>query len=427
MPTGAPASKSYANYRQIHHSLDLAARVAADGGTVHELMVLIALARRANKDGECYPSLRTIAADSILSTRRVQKSIQWLEKHRYVAVTQPHAGKVNHYRLIDYGSLDYSPIDTTTHVQWTGESRPIDTGGMVQCATDYGLLCHRINKRISKEEIVKGSKPSSPDGEAKPASSFSFSQTQNPEQEQEQSAVEETTRGAGAEPRIEEQNVKGEKPGSKQETSTPNVNAGANAPSSPRSRNIESIPRPLSRPRTAHLGGPVQPRMPVPGKTEPVPVKATYVDDQGIRHGSSTWKDMHPPKITGAEFSFLDYAFAAVKEAIGDLTPKEIRRIAYYHWHEDRYWRGKIDSAARFREKLPTMAGQVPEFYRMPGSANAETLAWPPDCEKCSGPGCTTIEHPAYPGAPGRFQASQQCECVVVHPAPWRFRDAIVS
>ncbi|MCA9863997.1 MAG: helix-turn-helix domain-containing protein, partial [Thermomicrobiales bacterium] len=51
------------------------------------LAVYTALARRAGPDGGCWPSLRTLAAQTAASERTVQRALQALEQLGLVAVT----------------------------------------------------------------------------------------------------------------------------------------------------------------------------------------------------------------------------------------------------------------------------------------------------------------------------------------------------
>jgi hypothetical protein len=155
-------------------------------------------------------------------------------------------------------------------------------------------------------------------------------------------------------------------------------------------------------------------------------VPATPEDDDPAFFTKLYHREMHPPRISEDNFEPLDFAFTLENDFAG-LPPKEVRRIVYYCFRasakKKAYWssaKANIDSRARLEQALPQMATQVPDDYYLSGSLTQPIPIADPACTKCAGSGSITIEHPAYPGAQGRFQASQQCECVKPHPAPWR-------
>lgn len=59
-------------------------------------IVLLAIARYANGNGECFPSRETISADSCVPVRSVVRAIQWLEDEGYIRIV-PRAGTSNFY------------------------------------------------------------------------------------------------------------------------------------------------------------------------------------------------------------------------------------------------------------------------------------------------------------------------------------------
>lgn len=76
--------------------------------------VLAALGRHGDKDGWCYPSLKTLADDLGISKQAISKSIQQLVALGYVIVRQQHRADgsrtVNQYRLVlDYGEPTHQP------------------------------------------------------------------------------------------------------------------------------------------------------------------------------------------------------------------------------------------------------------------------------------------------------------------------------
>lgn len=63
-----------------------------------ERLVLLALADNANDEGECWPSIATIAAKTLISERSVQRHLRSLELRGVVVVEQV-TGRSNRYRI----------------------------------------------------------------------------------------------------------------------------------------------------------------------------------------------------------------------------------------------------------------------------------------------------------------------------------------
>lgn len=61
-------------------------------------VVLLAMARYANNQGQCFPSRDTLAEDACVSLRSVVSAIQWLEKHKFIKIKQ-RSGTSNFYQF----------------------------------------------------------------------------------------------------------------------------------------------------------------------------------------------------------------------------------------------------------------------------------------------------------------------------------------
>lgn len=224
--------------------------------------------------------------------------------------------------------------------------------------------------------------------EARPASFSANTETERP-------PVEETERGAGAEPRIETANGKGtEQPvhPKGKAVGTISVQFGPGGKKSV-NRATASIPSVPAAPFSALDGKPIPSWMPL----------------------------SHPLQNTDANFDALDWAFS-LTEPVNGMEPAEIRRAVYWHWNHDakKFWRDQdIPTIARFTAALPKMLSQVPKKFRRIVTGGKIPYV-NPGCEICQGTGVAEIiPNPAYP-EDSQFTAAIGCSCKTLHPYPWR-------
>jgi hypothetical protein len=226
--------------------------------------------------------------------------------------------------------------------------------------------------------------------------SLPVSYSSNPKTEQ--SSIEEPERGAGPEPHIPERNGEAETNPVHQHTPA----------------------APVQQPK-GKAPGIIIPRLgPAPKKL--VQSAAASVPSAAMILAPSAIERMHPPRVTAGNWDAVDYAFVNQQEIAG-YSPKEIRRIVWYHWRVagKKYWsksEANVNSPARFEAVLAKMAEQVPEFFRLTGEVTCPIPVADPSCTVCSGDGNTTSDHRSYPS--GWYQESLQCACVRPHPYPWR-------
>jgi hypothetical protein len=200
----------------------------------------------------------------------------------------------------------------------------------------------------------------------------------------------------------------------------PAVKRNPAAPAEVGVRRVDFGPKQTKQPAAPH-----QAASPVPAEVV-VSVAAEPQDDDPAYFSKKFSREMHPPRVTDGNFDAMDFAFT-LEEDFAGLSPKEVRRVVYYCFRasakKKAYWTSKkanIDSPARLEQALAQMVVQVPEDFYLSGSILQPVPIADLNCTKCGGSGAITVDHPAYPGAPGLFQASETCECVRPHPAPWR-------
>src|SRR5262245_8058174 len=68
----------------------------------HSLAVYCALAKRANRDGECWPSIRTLCADTSRCPRGVKEALAYLRQMGAIASERCNGRRSSTYRLL-YG------------------------------------------------------------------------------------------------------------------------------------------------------------------------------------------------------------------------------------------------------------------------------------------------------------------------------------
>lgn len=232
----------------------------------------------------------------------------------------------------------------------------------------------------------------------------------SPDSDSETASEIEDERGAGAEPRITEEKRE-------REIGPVIPKASVRVALTPAQMIERNVPK--SRPAT-------QTPQPVALVKKPEVIgfqAADPADPYGYDRGSKLYREMYPVQVTEDNFNGLDYAFTR-KEDIAGFSPKEIRRIGFFHWRvaKKKYWstsEARIDSPARFDQMLPKMAKQVPEHFRLTGEATAKFTVWPASCTVCDGRGGEVVPHDSYPVEMG-FTMWAPCKCQVEHPAPWR-------
>jgi len=77
-------------------------RVALKGLTPHERCILITLRLYANREGYCYPSLRTISSDLNISINTTRKYLKDLEKKKYIKIIATKKGYWNKWTYFLY-------------------------------------------------------------------------------------------------------------------------------------------------------------------------------------------------------------------------------------------------------------------------------------------------------------------------------------
>jgi len=105
-------------------------------------VLLLALAKYSNAEGECFPSQQKLSEDTLLNKRTVMRLIYWLEEHRYIRVTR-RKNKPNFYvitsmeeemsdeniKQIPAGGDNLSPevVSNITKLDITNNSKAITT------------------------------------------------------------------------------------------------------------------------------------------------------------------------------------------------------------------------------------------------------------------------------------------------------------
>lgn len=122
--------------------------------TAYQRSVLMALASRANADGECWPSLATIAKDAKVSTATVKRCIPKLVEYGYISKrkrTGEHGGPVSTL----YKILFKKPRDSA--------SNSGDDGSQPLAHTEPGVRSERTKGRVTGSQGLALTEPLSID------------------------------------------------------------------------------------------------------------------------------------------------------------------------------------------------------------------------------------------------------------------------
>ena len=135
----------------------------------------------------------------------------------------------------------------------------------------------------------------------------------------------------------------------------------------------------------------------------------------------STSKVVAPDQGSPVPFHALDFAFQSTN-GIGSIDPDQLRRTVMWGWQE-RFWAPKlrqVQSEEALTRLLKSIGPQVPEFYRVPGWAEADIVGQADkQCQLCGGVGSLNIPNTGYPEHLG-IQKSVECSCVQKSSTPWR-------
>jgi hypothetical protein len=177
---------SYANHVAMHRVLDLVPIMKSEGLGPSDFLVLLGLAKRANKDGACYPSRATIASDMMLSSssRTVSTCVKRLEEKQYLRVARSKRG--NHYKLLlESHDACATNVNQTNNICTSDEQSPHKTcaSDSQGSATTSHLICGActgISKGNSKRKNEGTSNTVSSDpGEAGRGEESNFSSSVN--------------------------------------------------------------------------------------------------------------------------------------------------------------------------------------------------------------------------------------------------------
>jgi hypothetical protein len=131
--------------------------------TAAHLVVLLALADRANDSGECWPGIETLASDAWLSPRWVRTVIADLEQDGLLETTRS-SGRGNRYRLClnpgteDRGVENPGTIDPGTQFPTARYSEPhTGVAGTPHPGTEYPLTSQELVNESVKETVQSGS------------------------------------------------------------------------------------------------------------------------------------------------------------------------------------------------------------------------------------------------------------------------------
>jgi hypothetical protein len=91
---------SYGNHLAVHWALDQSDYLYRNGGTTHDLLILVTIANHANhQTARCWLSNRTVAREALCNVRSVQRSVTNLVGLNLLSILGQNSTGVNIYEL----------------------------------------------------------------------------------------------------------------------------------------------------------------------------------------------------------------------------------------------------------------------------------------------------------------------------------------